>query len=232
MGSHGHRTDFEQSPMRSTPDCSILTNPPTPTPGGTPTPTMPPFFVQELFHTNGNGDRLTSPFDLASGVLRLRVKHEGSGRIVVEILSEADGRSEVSVDHIGGYAGWRAHPVSEGPHRIKITARGKWFFSVSQPNWTRGVPPPYAGNGDDVVWPIELNSGITPFQMTHSGEGKFQVQLISADGFNTEIVADHFGPYERTVALQVAETSLVGLTPGVYGAAVQADGDWTLEVGD
>ena len=196
-----------------------------------PTTPIPPFFVDDLFHTNGNGDRLTSQFDLASGVLRLHVKHQGSGRIVVEILFGADGRSEVSVDHIGGYSGWRAHPVSEGPHQIRITTKEKWSLSVSQPNWTRGAPPPYAGSGDDVVWPIVLDNGITPFRMTSEG-GNFEVRLISVDGTNTEIVASAFGPYEGSATVQVGERSLGVLTPGIYGAVIQAAGAWTLDAGE
>ena len=215
-----------------------------PTPTATPAPalTATRMTTPEPVSLSGRGDKLSTSFNVVPGVFVLTAFHDGDSTFAIEIVSETDGRSELSVNVIGRYSGARAHPVDDlgifgltpGPHRIRISADGNWRIALLQPDWTgRAFPPgPYSSRGDDVVAPLRLNSGITPLQMTYDGESNFTVQFISVDGTHTELIANEIGPYSGTAALQAVEGSPFGLTPGNYAVVIEADGWWTIELGE
>ena len=100
---------------------------PSPTVIPTPTPTTP---GAKIF--NGFADHLTPEFELEEGLVGLSLRHVGSGKFVVEIVSDVGGYVS-SVEAVGDYSGMRAHQVRRdtitglvpGPYHMRVQADGR-----------------------------------------------------------------------------------------------------------
>ena len=187
----------------------------------------------------GSGDGVTPEIDLQEGVVVLKAEHQGASNFDVNLLVE-EGESTLSVEAVGSYAGERAHQVSAGRLRIEVKADGPWKIEVSQPQWEGGQEPPleFSGQGDGLVGPILLSTGLYRPKFTHSGSGDFIVELLRSDGPGSEQVVEHTGKFRGNVAVKVGAPKLagttkeqaeMGLAPGSYILTVRADGDWTVE---
>ena len=187
----------------------------------------------------GNGDGVTPEIDLQEGVVVLKAEHQGASNFDVNLLVE-EGESTLSVEAVGSYAGERAHQVRPGPLRLEVKADGPWRIEVSQPQWEGGQEPPieFSGQGDGLVGPILLSTGLYRTKFTHSGSGSFIAELLRVDGPGSELVVEHTGKFRGNVAIKVGAPKLagttkeqaeMGLAPGSYVLTVRADGNWAVE---
>jgi hypothetical protein len=81
-----------------------------------------------------------------------------------------------------------------------------------------------------VEGPIKLDAGTIPVKVTHNGSSNFLVELLKVDGIQTLIIVNQLGEYQGTAGFQIHP--IIGAQPGVYGVAIKADGDWTVELGE
>jgi len=185
------------------------------------------------------GDSVSGPFDLKQGLTFLDITHDGDRYFGVRLVSE-DGRdSDLTVNEIGAYEGTRVHRVDNPPsfalnpglYRVEVQADGNWTIELTQPTLeTSEQLAPASGHGDDVVGPFFSDSGTFPLAFTHDGDSNFIVHALSADGKNSQALINLIGQYEGTVLLRVRSNTALGLGPGIHLIAVQADGNWTMEV--
>lgn len=91
------------------------------------------------------------------------------------------------------------------------------------------TPPPepdpqrVSGSGGDVTDAVSVEGGFTTFELSHTGESNFQVELVDAgSGESQEFLANAIGDYDGTVGLFVP--------PGDYLLDVTADGSWEATV--
>lgn len=214
---------------------------PTPAPTSRPLPTPSPEPTPKPVIFDGSGAFLTPPFDLRAGVVLLEAQYDGDSNFIVQMLAE-DGSTKYSINAIGAYKGTRAHQVNDdafaalrpGSYRIQVQADGQWQIEVTQPQWAGAPPLPlmWSGRGDDVIGPIAIEAGITPASLTHGGSGNFIVQLVSVDGARSDYIVNEIGQYDGSQAIRAQDNALIGLVPGLYVMVIQADGDWTVELGD
>ena len=212
-----------------------------PTSAPTSTPLPEPTSTPEPVELTGRGDTLTSVFNLGEGLLFIEATHGGSSNFIVQVLPE-DGSPELSVNTIGSYSGRRGHAVSgnsiiglkPGPHRVEVKADGQWSLKIWQPGWSSGQQPPITqeGRGDWIIAPVQLDSGTTPASFTHNGGSNFIVSIVSIDGENTDLLINEIGAYEGTVAIRAQRAAFIGLEPGIHVIIIQADGDWTAQIGE
>lgn len=206
-----------------------------------PTATFPPVPTPKPVNFSGSGDELTAEFDLTNGLLVLEASHSGSGNFIVQLLS-AEGDRELSINAIGAYSGVRGHQVKEGAlfalapgaFRVEVNADGPWTVDLSQPQWNQGadLPVSYEGDGDTVMGPFRLVTGLLPAEFSHSGSGNFMVQLASSDGESVEFLVNEIGAYQGSQAITVRDGSLFDTAPGIYALVVNADGPWTVSLGN
>ncbi len=222
-----------------------IENTPTPLP---PTATPPsadppaPDTAPEPIGLSGAGDFLSSPFELQQGVLVVFATHDGSSNFVVSVIPEVGTGSALSTNTIGSYEGTRAHTVDAdafiglkpGAHRVEVTADGNWAMEITRPAWAQGesIPLSRSGKGDGIVGPITLEAGTVPLKATHDGSSNFIVTVFSADGKNQDLPVNEIGSYDGSQAIRVLPLAIIGLEPGVHVVVIQADGNWTVDIGD
>lgn len=84
------------------------------------------------------------------------------------------------------------------------------------------VPEPesqeVSGNGGDVSDSFSADGGLVTFDLEHTGESNFQVELLTDDGERVELLVNAIGDYDGAVAMYVP--------PGEYILDVNADGPW------
>jgi hypothetical protein len=112
-----------------------------------------------------------------------------------------------------------------------VTASGPWRLDVSNPSWTAGSGPPVnsSGSGDTVIGPFSLASDLHLLTATHSGSSNFIVELMKADGADSDLLANEIGSYGGTVPIRVGSGLLVN-DPGIYALVVQAEGSWNTSI--
>lgn len=81
----------------------------------------------------------------------------------------------------------------------------------------------FSGSSDSVTDRFTVQGGFTSFDMAHSGESNFQVELIDTDSGDTqEFLANEIGQWEGLLPYEVPE--------GEYVLDVTADGSWEIIV--
>lgn len=190
----------------------------------------------------GTGDDLSAVFDLNEGLLTFSAQHGGSANFIVSILSD-EGSSELGVNTIGRYSGAGVHLVASesflglkpGKHRLQINADGPWNIELTQPNWNGGQLPPFEwnGDGDNVIGPILLRSGVSAASFSHVGSGNFMVQLMKSDGSLSELLVNDIGAYNWRLQWYSCRKSpgrgVLGTNPG--SLRVGNSGRWFLDSG-
>ena len=189
----------------------------------------------------GTGDTLTSPFELQEGIMFLYTWHNGSSNFVLKVLPEEGDSSELSVNTIGFYEGYRVHPVNAdsnsdlnpGLHRFEIMADGYWHVVFDQPIWTQRYSTSLSksGKGDGFVGPVWFDAGTIPLKATHDGSSNFIILVYSTDGKSRDLIVNTTGKYNGSQAIRVQNKSY-GLSPGMHVIVVTADGEWTVDIGD
>jgi PKD repeat protein len=188
---------------------------------------------------SGTGDFVTPVFALQEGLATFEIRHTGQSNFIVE-LDDAGGHwVALLVNEIGNYSGTTLVGVtaggfgaSPGGHLLKVTADATWTITVRQSVYVFGPLPPrdYGGVGDSVTLPFELSEGLATFDIHHTGQSNFSVELYDAGGNWLDLLANEIDDYSGTALVGVQAGSPVGASPGVHVLAVTADGSWTIAV--
>ena len=198
-----------------------------------PVPTPPPGVTRY----EGTASQRVGPYSASQGLLLIDGTYSGSSNFIVSV-EDSDGVSDLSVNTIGAYTGVRGHQVGSdfldlapGNMFFDVTASGPWRLDVSNPSWTAGSGPPVnsSGSGDTVIGPFSLASDLHLLTATHSGSSNFIVELMKADGADSDLLANEIGSYGGTVPIRVGSGFLVN-DPGIYALVVQAEGSWNTSI--
>jgi hypothetical protein len=125
--------------------------------------------------------------------------------------------------------------LKPGKHRLQINADGPWNIELTQPNWNGGQLPPFEwnGDGDNVIGPILLRSGVSAASFSHVGSGNFMVQLMKSDGSLSELLVNDIGAYNWRLQWYSCRKSpgrgVLGTNPG--SLRVGNSGRWFLDSG-
>ncbi|WP_331233040.1 polysaccharide deacetylase family protein [Natronorarus salvus] len=168
----------------------------------------------------GSGPERTDEFDLDEGLLRARFAHEGAFAVGVE--GEASGDVLARAD--GDGTGESVLVVSGGSYRLDVEADDDWTIDLAQPSVDRDdladLPVSDSGTGPSFVGPL-WTEGNVRVVAAHDGDGAFVVDGHGADGSREQLI-------NREGEVDASRSYSAG---GVVWIAVEADGDWTLDVG-
>ncbi len=187
-------------------------------PGGTALPTVD---VQSPIDLIGMGDSLVD-VEKWEGPAVLHARYGGDSKFVVSSFNAAGQKIDVLVDTAGVYDGFRPLDFlgSEHTTRIEVKAEGAWHLELMPiqevPNFE--IPSRVQKSGD-FVFSI---SGATPdtLRAENSARADFIVQGYSKNG-RRDLLVNQRAPYTGTVLLP-SDTAFI---------AVQAVGDWTIDIG-
>lgn len=80
----------------------------------------------------GAGDRATAPFRSPGGQVRIRIRHDGDGLIVVHLLDAAGARSQQLVRGRGAGTATRTGRAAAGDYLFDVQASAPWTIEVEQ----------------------------------------------------------------------------------------------------
>ena len=174
--------------------------------------------------------------------------HTGAG--------SAKGR-DVTINARGAYDGSRLIRINPGGlfgldpglYFVDVIADGAWTVELSQPRWDEGDPLPVStsGSGDMVIGPIQLTAGSLPLKATHDGSEPFVVELLKGYATDEAVIPEMESPNAIINILgQANETKSVTVNPaamanfagfrgifeGVYAIVIEANGAWTISLGE
>jgi len=176
--------------------------------------------------------------------------HTGAG--------SAKGR-DVTISARGAYDGSRLIRINAGGlfgldpglYFVDVIADGAWTVKLSQPRWEEGVGEPLpistSGSGDMVIGPIQLIAGSLPLKVTHDGSEIFLIELLKGYTADETVIPEMEPPFPVVNLVgQVDEAKSVTVNPaamanfagfrgifeGEYAIVIQADGAWTLSLGE
>lgn len=80
-----------------------------------------------------------------------------------------------------------------------------------------------SGSGQQVTDRFELDGGIAVFSLTHNGGSNFIVELLDTSGNTVELLVNHIGAFDGSVAVAIPAGA-------EYLLDINADGNWTVAV--
>ena len=116
-------------------------------------------------------------------------------------------------------------------HLMEVTANGPWEIIVTQefPQTAPQLPLARSGQGSTVLTWVMLEKGRHTMEASHTGRSNFIVEILSADGGSWDLLINDIGNYQGEKLLRV-ESGILDLDPGVYCIAIEADGEWSIEI--
>jgi hypothetical protein len=88
----------------------------------------------------------------------------------------------------------------------------------------------FSGSSDEVTEKFTLQTGVTIFHMSYSGDSNFIVTLYNDTGQMIELPANEIGSYQGEYLIGVQNGYFIGAEPGQYYLNVQAEGSWNIIV--
>lgn len=175
----------------------------------------------------GRGKDITDDFKTNSDFVIVKMSHHGSSNFIVYLKNAISGNpEELLVNEIGRYNGSRAVLVDTDRHFLDIEADGSWTMEVTDPGYLpQRKSPPYTfnGNGPDTPAVFFLERGRADFNLQHSGESNFIVQLFDVSRSRPEeSLANEIGSWQGTESVSVPG--------GWYMLDIDADGGWSIDV--
>lgn len=80
-----------------------------------------------------------------------------------------------------------------------------------------------SGAGQQASQKFTLESGLSIFRMTHSGQSNFQVWLLDDSGQRIDLLVNEIGPFNGAKAIGIERQ-------GIYILDISADGQWTVKI--
>ena len=174
---------------------------------------------------DGDGTDESDAFDLDEGIVTAQFTHDGDGAFAVELTPvDGDLPNERLSTTAGVTVGESMTTVGGGTYRLVVDADGPWSTELDQPavHGDDLAEPPIeaSGSGSGFVGPLWADDGLT-LSVTHDGDGAFVVDGYGADG-SWEQLVNQRGEFDASRSAGVS---------GVSWIDVEADGNWTLDVG-
>jgi hypothetical protein len=195
----------ETETAETEPETEAETEPETDEPEPEPEPIEPVVY-------EGSGDDV---IDVESFELPMvaTIEHQGSSNFALLSYGESDNR-DLLVNTIGDYSGTRPLNFIDDPSEFEITADGSWTITITSLLEQPTLAETTTGTGDEVLF---VDTGSGRLTLTHDGDSNF---AVFAYGSTRDLLVNEIGGYEGTVRL-----------PDALALEIQADGNWTAEVG-
>lgn len=199
------------------------------TPENTPTPlaTAPPQPTIAPLVLKGNGQQVSSKFNLNAGLAVFQFSYKGTANFIVNLLNSSGDLVDGLTNEIGSFQGAQAVGIDKGgTHILDVKASAPWVVTVTQPipaGDEQGPPVTFKGKGKQVTPFFTLPDGLTIFKLKHNGKSNFIVELLHADGQLQDGLVNEIGAFDGSKAEGIHE-------PGAYIMNVIADGDWTISL--
>ena len=172
----------------------------------------------------GEGQTVLDDLTLGGAFTAWLFEHDGESNFALELEGPTEA---LLVNDIGAVSGATGGGVSGGEYVVDVTADGAWSLTAAQPlapaAEIRTPPVSAAGEGPDVVGPVEIDATVT-VSGTHDGESNFAVQAYDEDAndrLSGELIFNEIGEFEGETRADPT---------GVVWVVVEADGAWTLDI--
>ena len=151
-------------------------------------------------------------------------------------------------DTVGSYQGVLALPYRDGEldgelvpwFNVVVEALGPWEVKIGLPDFSAPAITSADGSGDNVIGPFvltseDLLSSDFLFKVTHAG-AEFKARLIGSDGSAHNLIPPQHIPFKNKeapltlYAPGVLDGDADDLSYGEYVLAVEADGEWSVEL--
>ena len=182
-------------------------------------PAEPSYGTSDTYSFSGRGADVEPGLDLDGGLVVVEASHDGSSNFTVHLVGPD--RDHLFVNEIGRYDGETADDLEFGEYALDVEADGSWEVEVRTPWVERGydLPVDESGTGATLLGPYEFE-GVQTLTATHDGSSNFIVQVLPEIGWG-ELVVNEIGSYDGSSTVRFDEPGWI---------AVEADGDWTIEV--
>jgi hypothetical protein len=88
----------------------------------------------------------------------------------------------------------------------------------------RGLPTTASGRGHSIAGPYQGTGAGVRFELRHRGQANFIVDVLDVDGQELGNLSNEIGSFQGSQIGEVPE--------GVFWLRVQADGSWTVRMGE
>ena len=184
-------------------------------------------WLQNSTSLSGSGQTVTDTFS-AQRFTTFTYEHNGESNFIAELINDETGDGEgILVNKIGSVSGTTGTGLQDGSYYIDIDADGDWSFEIGEPaapdgEW--GVPPAsIQGQGSEVYGEVDIDGRVT-VRGSHDGESNFIVEAweeANTSGYADALIFNEIGSHEGETTVQLS---------GVYYIAVQADGNYQIEI--
>ncbi|QUL57330.1 hypothetical protein KDC22_13170 [Paenibacillus tritici] len=174
----------------------------------------------DILHLKGKSDQATDFFNLKSGIAIVEATDAGDSNFVIYLYNEAGDSKEMLVNEIGPYKGKSLVVIPEdGKYMLKVESDGSWKADITQtiPDNIKSAPVKLSGKGNDVVF-AKLQSKLTRFTSKHVGKSNFAVKVN-----DSLLLVNEVGNYSGSTAEAID-------SEGTYVFAVEADGQWSINI--
>ena len=171
---------------------------------------------------SGDGDATHDGLEIRGGLTVVEAIHDGSSNFVVELAAADREYGQVFVNQTGGFEGTTAALIDGGTYQVDVDADGRWVLTVRQPRAASGeaMPVSLEETGYVVEGPYEF-SGSHTASASKAADGKFIADVLLPADDVRETVFSEFGEFQTESTVRAE---------GVGWIAVQADGEWRLEL--
>lgn len=172
---------------------------------------------------SGSGAAVEDGVDIEGGLTVVDAIHTGgSGNFQVHLVPSDGDYDEMFVNEIGEYEGETAALINADAYQLDVEADGDWEIEIRQPRAVSGdsLSQSMSDDKSQVFGPFEFNGSHTATG-SHSGDGNFQVHVYPPEGDFGELVFNEIGEYDGETTFR---------HDGIGYVAVQANGDWSLDL--
>lgn len=175
----------------------------------------------ELQSFSGDGATVEQDISIEGGLTVVDANHDGESNFQVSLVDDTE-FDESFVNEIGEYDGETADLIDGGEYMLEVEADGSWEIEIRQPRAASGddLPQSLSSSGPEVHGPIEF-TGSHVAEGSHDGESNYSVNVYPGEGSFGELLFNEIGEYEGETTFSFE---------GVGWVAVQADGDWTVDL--
>ena len=199
-----------------------------------------PIKEPDPINIEGNGDDVTSSFELIEGISIFHMTHDGDSNIIIRLYESTGDDYVLLVNEIGEYDGSKIAGIkdsytadtSPGDHYFEIDADGNWEITIEQPRPTSApkLPRTYSGIGDDVPSAFMLEDGNVKFELSHDWDSNFIVKLYNNDGEYMELLVNEIGEYDGSTSIKVGDSYTADTSEGIHYLDITADGNWEVKM--
>lgn len=180
----------------------------------------------ELIELSGTGQQSSQVFNLEKGLTVFKMTHTGTSNFSIVLMDSNGERVKLLVNEIGQFDGAKAVGIlKKGNYILDISASGIWTVEIKQPRPTSAdaKPKTFTGTSQQVSPFINLDKGLTTFNLNHNGNSNFSVTLMDKNGKRIELLVNEIGQFDGSKAVGISRA-------GLYLMDISASGDWSIDI--